>query len=347
MSATWMRAEIGEQPEAIARTIDALVPLGADLRRLATGARHVLLVARGSSDNAAVYGQYLCSARAGRLATLASPSLATAYSAELDLRGVLAVGVSQSGQTAEIVQTLRWARRHGAATVSITNEASSPLAAQAQVALVTQAGAERALPATKTYSTQLAALAVLCYALAGDETAPARLAAVPAAVAAMLDTASEAEQLAQRLTYADRMVVTGRGYTYSTAREFALKLTEACQVTALGLAHADLLHGPIAAVDRSTPVLLTAAGQGPALPGLTTLAGRVATTGGHAYGIGGDAAFAAACQARLPGPDLSEELAPLALVVPGQLLVEALARAKGIDPDAPRGLRKITQTDHG
>jgi glutamine---fructose-6-phosphate transaminase (isomerizing) len=161
MSATWMRREIGEQPEAIARTVDALVPLGAELRRLAAGARQVLFVARGSSDNAAVYGQYLCSVRAGRLATLASPSVATAYSAELDLRGVLAVGVSQSGRTAKIVETLRWARRRGAATACVTNEASSPLAAQTQVALVIQAGAERALPATKTYSTQLAALAVL------------------------------------------------------------------------------------------------------------------------------------------------------------------------------------------
>jgi glucosamine 6-phosphate synthetase-like amidotransferase/phosphosugar isomerase protein len=346
MSPTRMRTEIGEQPEAIARTIDALVPLGTDLRRLATGARHVLFVARGSSDNAAVYGQYLCSVRAGRLATLASPSVATAYSAELDLRGVLAVGVSQSGRTAEIVETLRWARRRGAATACITNEASSPLAAEAQVALVTQAGAEQALPATKTYSTQLAALAVLCYALADDEAAPARLAAVPSAAAAMLDTADEAEELAQRLTYADRMVVTGRGYAYSTARELALKLTEACYVTALGLSYADLLHGPIAVVDSATPVLLTAAGEGPVLPGLTALASRVAALGGHAYGIGGDAAFAAACQARLPGPDLPEELAPLALVVPGQLLAEALARAKGVDSDTPRGLRKITQTDH-
>jgi glutamine---fructose-6-phosphate transaminase (isomerizing) len=346
MSTTWMRTEIGEQPEAIARTIDALLPLGADLRRLAAGARHVLFVARGSSDNAAVYGQYLCSVRAGRLATLASPSVATAYSAQLDLRGVLAVAISQSGRTTEILQTLRWARRCGAATVCITNETNSPLAAQAQVALVTQAGTERALPATKTYSTQLAALAVLCYALAGDETAPARLAAVPPAAAAMLNTAGEAAQLAQRLTYADRMVVTGRGYAYSTARELALKLTEACYLTALGLSHADLLHGPIAVVDRSTPVLLTAAGEGPVLPALTALAGRVAEAGGHAYGIGGDAAFAAACQARLPGPDLPEELAPLALIVPGQLLAEALARAKGIDSDTPRGLRKITQTDH-
>lgn len=342
---TRMRAEIAEQPDAIARTIDALVPLSADLRRLAASARHVLFIARGSSDNAAVYGQYLCSVRAGRLATLASPSVATAYSAEFDLTGVLAVAVSQSGRTAEIVETLRWARACGAATVAVTNEAGSPLAADAQIALVTQAGAEQALPATKTYSTQLAALAVLSYALAGDEGAPARLGRVPAAAAAMLETAGEAEALAQRLTYAERMVVTGRGYAYSTARELALKLKETCYVTALGLSYADLLHGPIAVVDRATPVLLAAAGEGPVLPGLTALAGRVAEAGGHAYGIGGDAAFAAACRARLPGPDLPEELAPLALVVPGQLLVEALARAKGIDSDAPRGLRKITQTD--
>jgi glucosamine--fructose-6-phosphate aminotransferase (isomerizing) len=342
-----MRTEIDEQPEAIARTIEELIPLAGDLRRLAADTRQVLFIARGSSDNAAVYGQYLCSVRAGRLATLASPSVATAYAGKLDLGGVLAVAVSQSGRTAEIVETLAWARACGAATVSVTNEADSPLAAEAQVALVTQAGAERALPATKTYSTQLAALAVLGYALAGDDAALGELASVPSAVAAMLDTAGAAEALAQRLTYAERMVVTGRGYAYSTARELGLKLKETCYVTALGLSYADLLHGPIAVVDRATPVLVTAAGDGPVLPGLTALAQQVTAAGGHAYGIGGDAAFAAACRARLPGPDLPEELAPLALVVPGQLLVEALARAKGVDSDQPRGLRKVTQTDHG
>jgi fructoselysine-6-P-deglycase FrlB-like protein len=343
--ATRMRQEIDEQPEALGRTLDELLPLAGELGTLARDTRQVLFIARGSSDNAAVYGQYLCSVRAGRLATLASPSVATIYRANIDLRGVLAVAVSQSGATEEIVATLEWARGCGARTVGVTNVGGSPLTEVADLALVTQAGTELAVPATKTFTTQLAAMAVIGLALADDQRGVEALREVPDALAAILEAAPEAEALAGRLTYADTLVVSGRGYAYSTALEVALKLKEACYVSAVGLSYADLLHGPIAIVDPNTPALLIAAGDGPVLPGMTTLAHRIADAGAHVYGLGGDEAFVAACRSALPGPALPEHLAPLALVVPGQLLVEALARAKGIDPDAPRGLRKVTQTD--
>ena len=348
-----MRAEIGEQPEALRRTFDALLPQVAELEALARDTRQVLFVARGSSDNAAVYGQYLCSARAGRLASLASPSLATAYHADLDLRGVLAVAVSQSGATEEIVTTLDWARGHGARTVAITNVAGSPLAELADATLLTQAGDELAVPATKTYTTQLAAIAVLARSLAPAAAGlePGELRRVPEAVAGMLELAPAAEELAERLAEVVTLVVSGRGFAYSTALEIALKLKETCYVTAVGLSYADLVHGPIAIVDPRTPALLVAAADGPMLPEMTSLAHRLAATGAPVYGIGGDPEFAAACRSTLPGPPgppggpLPEHLAPFALVVPGQLLAEALARAKGLDPDAPRGLDKVTQTD--
>jgi glucosamine--fructose-6-phosphate aminotransferase (isomerizing) len=156
--------------------------------------------------------------------------------------------------------------------------------------------------------------------------------------------APAAEALAGRLTGADTLVVSGRGFAYSTALELSLKLKETCYVTAVGLSYADLVHGPIAIVDADTPALLVAAASGPVLPEMTGLAGRVADAGADVYGIGGDADFAAVCRSALPGPSLPEHLAPFALVVPGQLLVEALARTKGLDPDAPRGLDKVTQT---
>jgi glucosamine 6-phosphate synthetase-like amidotransferase/phosphosugar isomerase protein len=344
-----MRVEIGEQPEALRRTFAALLPLAGELAALARDTTQVLFIARGSSDNAAVYGQYLCSARGGRLASLASPSLATAYQADLDLRGVLAVAVSQSGATAEIVATLDWARRAGARTVAVTNVAGSPLTDVADLPLITQAGEELAVPATKTYTTQLAALAVLVLALGtvggrGGLTAK-ELEAVPEAVEALLDAAPAVEALAERLTYAGTLVVSGRGYAYSTALELALKLKEACYVTAVGLSYADLVHGPIAIVGEQTPALLVAAADGPMLPEMTGLARRIGDAGAHVYGIGGDREFAAACHTAIPGTSLPEHLAPFALAVPGQLLAEALARAKGIDPDAPRGLEKVTQTD--
>jgi glucosamine--fructose-6-phosphate aminotransferase (isomerizing) len=140
------------------------------------------------------------------------------------------------------------------------------------------------------------------------------------------------------------MVVSGRGFTYSTALELALKVKETCLLPAIGMSHADLEHGPIAVVHGGIPALLVAPPGGPVLPGITALAGLVAARGSRAYGIGGDRAFAAACSAVLPGPDLPEALAPLALVVPGQLLVEALARRLGLNPDRPLGLTKVTQT---
>jgi glucosamine 6-phosphate synthetase-like amidotransferase/phosphosugar isomerase protein len=346
-----MRAEIAEQPQALRRTLDALLPQAGALEALGRETRQVLFIARGSSDNAAVYGQYLCSVRAGRLASLASPSLATVYRADLDLHGVLAVAVSQSGATGEIVTTLEWARRCGARTVAVTNAAGSPLTEAADVALVTQAGSELAVPATKTYTTQLAALAVLALSMGrGPGPGPPgawleALWGVPDAVEAMLEVAPAAEALAGRLTDADTLVVSGRGFAYSTALELSLKLKETCYVTSVGLSYADLVHGPIAILDAGTPALLVAAGDGPMLPEMTGLARRIAATGAGVYGIGGDHDFAAACRSTLPGTSLPEHLAPLALVVPGQLLAEALARAKGLDPDAPRGLDKVTQTD--
>jgi glucosamine 6-phosphate synthetase-like amidotransferase/phosphosugar isomerase protein len=342
-----MRVEIAEQPETLGRTFEALLPQIGQLEALARDTRQVLFIARGSSDNAAVYGQYLCSARAGRLASLAAPSLATVYRARLDLRGVLAVAVSQSGATEEIVTTLDWARACGARTVAVSNQAGSPLTQVADATLVTQAGAELAVPATKTYTTQLAALAVLAAALSsggGAGVGVEELGRVPEAVAGMLEVAPAAEEMAGRLVDAGDVVVSGRGFAYSTALELALKLKEACYLTAVGLSYADLVHGPIAIVDAATPALLVAAAGGPVLPAMTGLARRIAATGAPVYGIGGDHDFAAACRSALPGPSLPEHLAPFALIVPGQLLTEALARAKGIDPDAPRGLRKVTQT---
>ncbi|MFL6294377.1 MAG: SIS domain-containing protein, partial [Actinomycetes bacterium] len=295
-----MRVEIAEQPEALRRTFDALLPQVGALEALGRETRQVLFIARGSSDNAAVYGQYLCSVHAGRLASLAAPSVATVYRADLDLRGVLAVGVSQSGATEEIVTTLEWARRCGARTAAVTNVAGSPLAEAADVPLITQAGTELAVPATKTYTTQLAALAVLALSI-GKARGVERLLAVPDAVEAMLEVAPAAEVLAERLTYADTLVVSGRGFAYSTALELSLKLKETCYVTAVGLSYADLVHGPIAILDAGTPALLVAAADGPMLPEMTGLARRIAATGADVYGIGGDHDFAAACRSTLSG----------------------------------------------
>lgn len=342
-----MRAEIGEQPAALRRTLDALLPRMSDVGLLARGTRQVLFIARGSSDNAAVYGRYLVESQTGRLATLAAPSIATTYKRKLDLGGVLAVAISQSGKTEEIVETMDWAARCGARTVAVTNAADSPLADAAEVALITEAGDEFAVPATKTYTTQLAALSVLALGL-GAEVDLADLRRAPDEVQRLIEEteASPAlEAMVAGLAEVPGTVVSGRGIAFGTALELALKLKEACYLHAMGLSYADLLHGPIAVVDEDTPAILVAADEGPTLPGTIALARRVTGAGARAYGVGGGEGLAEACSYALPGPSLPEWVAPLALIVPGQILVEALARRLGLDPDVPRGLNKVTQTD--
>jgi glutamine---fructose-6-phosphate transaminase (isomerizing) len=342
-----MRTEIGEQATALSATLDALLPRVAEVGILGRETRQVLFIARGSSDNAAVYGSYLIQAHAGRLATLASPSIATTYKKKIDLSGVLAVAISQSGKTEEIVETLDWAAGCGARTVAVTNGEGSPLAEAAQLALVTKAGDELAVPATKTYTTQLAALAVLGIGLGAEvdiadlRRAPDEIDRLIAATEATDDLAAIVEELAA----VPGAVVSGRGIAYGTALELAIKLKEACYLHAMGLSYADLLHGPIAVVDDDTPAILVAAGDGPTLAGTVALAERVTSAGAKAYGVGGGRMLAEVSTRALPGPDLPEWVAPLALIVPGQLLTEALARRLGIDPDVPRGLGKVTQTD--
>jgi glutamine---fructose-6-phosphate transaminase (isomerizing) len=344
---TRMRIEIGEQAATLNATLDALLPRVAEIGVLGRETRQVLFIARGSSDNAAVYGSYLVQTHAGRLATLASPSIATTYKKRIDLTGVLAVAISQSGRTEEIVETLDWARDCGARTVAITNGEGSPLAEIAQLALTTRAGDELAVPATKTYTTQLAALAVLGIGL-GAEVDIADLRRVPGEIDRLIVDTEATEDLpaiVDELAAVPGAVVSGRGIAYGTALELAIKLKEACYLHAMGLSYADLLHGPIAVVDDDTPAILVAAGEGPTLPGTVALAERVTAAGAKAYGVGGGRMLADASTRALPGPDLPEWVAPLALIVPGQLLTEALARRLGIDPDTPRGLGKVTQTD--
>ncbi|MBB6118745.1 glucosamine--fructose-6-phosphate aminotransferase (isomerizing) [Nocardiopsis algeriensis] len=344
MTTSTMRAEIAEQPEALRRTLAELLPLRGEIEALGRSTRHVLFIARGSSDNAAVYGQYLLQVHGGRLAALGAPSVATSYGAKADLSGVLAVAVSQSGKTEEIVETMRWAADCGARTVGVTNGADSPLANESDVALVTRAGSEVAVPATKTYSTQLAALAVLALGLGGGSLDPGDLQRVPDALDEILAAPQDSlEEITERLTAVQGMVVTGRGIALTTALETALKLKEACYLHAMGMSYADLLHGPIAILDPRTPVLLAAASEGPVLQGTIALAERARSAGSPVFGIGGKE-LAAATDLSLQVPDLPEWVAPMGLILPAQLLTERLARRLGSDPDVPRGLNKVTQT---
>jgi len=345
---TRMAQEIAEQPEAVRATLEALLPLREQVHELADGRRQVLFVARGTSDNAAVYGRYLLETHAGVLAALAAPSVATHYRRRLDLSDVVTVSVSQSGATEEIVETQTWARECGAATVAVTNVEGSPLAEAADLALVTRAGPEEAVPATKTYTAQLVAMATLGTALADDPTAlDAELERVPDTIAQLLESAAGVEPAIAALHEASYAVVSGRGLMLGTALETALKLEETCLRPVRGYSYADLRHGPISVVTEGMTAVLVAAPDGPMVDPLVSLAEDLAGRGATVVGIGGEQRFAEACAVHVPGPDLPEALAPLGTIVPVQLMVEGLARSLGLDPDQPRGLAKVTATEPG
>ena len=278
---------------------------------------------------------------AGVPAGLAAPSVATHYGARLDLSDTVVVSVSQSGATAEIVETEEWARACGAATVGVTNVEGSPLADAADVALVTRAGPELAVPATKSYLTQLVALAVLADAL-GEAPLGDALDGVPGAVEQLLHT--DVDAAAEALATTERVVVSGRGLLLGTALETALKMEETCLRPVRGYSYADLRHGPISVVSEGLLAVLVGAGEGPLAEPMVDLVRDL-----HERGARPRARwtpdFAAECDLHLAGPDLPETVEPIASIVPAQLMIEQMARRLGLDPDNPRGLKKVTQTD--
>jgi glucosamine--fructose-6-phosphate aminotransferase (isomerizing) len=231
--------------------------------------------------------------------------------------------------------------------VAITNGAGSPLVEVADLGLTTQAGAERAVPATKTFTCQLAALVVLAIGLGADLDV-GELRRLPDRIDEQLELTADPRyglaEIVAELSDVTGLVVSARGLAYSAALELALKIKEACYLNAMGISWADLQHGPIAVVDARNPAIVMAADSGPTLDAAVSLASRVTVAGARVYAIGGGSALAAASSRALPGPGLPEWLAPIGLIVPGQLLTEELSRRLGLDPDSPRGLSKITQT---
>jgi glutamine---fructose-6-phosphate transaminase (isomerizing) len=340
-----MAAEIGEQP-AIWRSllahgdaagIDAAAALIRSRRP-----RAVLFVARGTSDHAALYAKYLVEIRHGLPAGLVSPSTMTAYGARPDLRDVLMIGVSQSGGSPDLVRSLAVAREQGALTVAVTNDVSSALARAAHAHVDVLAGPERSVAATKSYTAQLLALYLLLEKVR-DVDGRAAAAPLPDLGDALLERRAEIVELARRYRFAQRMLTTARGYSYPTAREAALKLMETSYVSAQAFSGADLLHGPLALVDPQVPVLaVVAAGVGGAARG--DVLPRLADRNADVCCVGHPAAVADAAAGFTLPDGAPEELSPLLEILPFQLLALHVAVGRGGDPDAPRGLSKITET---
>jgi glutamine---fructose-6-phosphate transaminase (isomerizing) len=352
-----LRDEIHEQPEVAGGFLDRARP-AVEAIAAATADRPidvVVIAARGTSDHAAVYAQYLFGALHRLPVALATPSLVSLFGIEPRLDRALVIGISQSGRSPDVVSVIASARRQGAPTIAITNAPDSPLATAAESSIDLLAGPERATAATKTYTAQLLAIATLVAAMpdrdastgfAGSrEERRSALDAIPAALIAALTAEGDAARLAAERRDLDRCVVLGRSFDYATAREWALKLKELAQVHADPYSAADFQHGPLALVEPGYPVLAVAP-SGRAGADIATLLERLrAEHDVDALVISDDAAIRAVGRGSLALPaGLPEWLMPVVSIVPGQLFALHLTAAKGLDPEQPRWITKVTET---
>ena len=360
-----LAAEIAEQPEVARRLLGAgRAPIEAIAERLAPRLRdrsvnHVVIAARGSSDHAAIYAQYLFGARLRLPVALATPSLLSIYGVEPRLDRSLVVGISQSGRSPDIVGVVAAARRQGGPTIALTNDHASDLASAAESAVDLGAGPELAVAATKTYTAELLAIALLVTALerrlavGGPVAAPTAvsdpepgLARLPAWLAAALAGDAQAQAVAKHLSAGrrDRLIVVGRGYEYATARELALKLKELARVAADPYSAADFLHGPIALAEPGHPILVLAP-SGAAAADVDALLARLGELGVERIVLSDRAEAVALGPVGILLPDgVPDWLMPIVSIVPGQLLARHLAIARGLDPEAPRWIGKVTLT---
>ena len=341
-----LKEEIFEQPTVLQNWLDTQ---SENARRIANAIRErdvefVFLAARGTSDHAGVYAQYLWGSINRLPVAFAAPSLFTLYRGWPRLRNALVVGVSQSGQSPDVVSVIEEGRRQGAITLAITNAPLSPLAGAAEFTLDVQAGAEKAVAATKSYTAELMAIAALSASLTGDADALSALRAAPEAVAQSLKLDAEAEHIANLHRDMTRCMVLGRGYNYASAQEWALKLKELAYVFADPYSAADFQHGPIAIVERGFPMLAIAQ-SGAVLSDLLSLLRRLREEYEAQLLVVSDSDEALALgHSSLRLPSAPEWLSPLISIVPAQLYCYHLTRAKGYDTEAPRSLRKVTLT---
>lgn len=342
-----LRSEIFEQPAVLDRLVLNQRDHAGEMARtiLEREVASIFVAARGTSDNAARYAKYLWGSMNRLPVALAAPSLFTMYGTPPNLERCLVVGISQSGQSPDIVAVLAEGRRQGALTLAITNDAASPLAEQADLVLETCAGPELAIAATKTYTSQLFAIALLSAAMTGDPELFAALERVPRLVEETLALDGAIEGAAQRYRFMSQCAVIGRGYNYATAFEWALKLKELTYVVAQPYSSADFKHGPIAIVSHGFPILAVVPRGAVFEDARGLLAKLAADHGAELVVVSNDESALALATTPMQLPtDLPEWVSPIVGIVPAQLFCYHLTRARGYDTETPRGLLKVTRT---
>lgn len=346
LESTSLYKEIHEQPGVLARLLEqertAARALAAEIRH--RGIDHVFIAARGTSDNAARYAQYLLGAVNALPVGLATPSLFSIYRRPPRFGNALVMGISQSGRSPDIVSVVTEAKSQGALTATITNDPLSPLGEAGDLTLGLHAGEEKSVAATKTYTAQLAAVAMLSAALSDDEEMAQALERIPGLVAQALSAPNHIGRAAERYSYMRHCVVIGRGFNYSTAFEIALKVKELTYTVVQAYSSADFLHGPLAMVEPGFPVFVVAP-SGAMMADLREFMATAKEHGAELVVISDD--DQALAEARIPlalPAGVPEWLSPLTAIVPGQLFAMYLAYTRGYDPDQPRALRKVTET---
>lgn len=341
-----LQKEIYEQPEVIARF---LKEEAANVEAIAGAIReydpaYVLIAARGTSDNAARYAQYLLGIEANLLVSLATPSVHTLYESNIKMENALVIGVSQSGHSEDIRLIVTDAREQGALTLGITNDPTSPLANEAEHHIDLRAGEEKSVAATKSYTAQLTAIALLVAYLTQNEEKLATIQQLPQMVSDTLDASKDVVNWVERYRYMERVALIGRGLNYSTAFEIALKIKELCYIVGEEYSEADFRHGPIAIISEGFPVMVIAP-TGKTLPLMLDLLEKLNERGAECivFSDSADACNLASRSVNLPS-DIPEWLSPICSVIPGQLFAYHLADTKGHKIDEPRGLSKVTIT---
>lgn len=346
-----MLSEIHEQPTALDRTLRREWKAAETLRARFEKQRPrlVVLAARGTSDNACQFGRYLIEITTGIPVMLAAPSVSTLYGSRLDLKDAVVVAISQSGESTDTNVVLEQAREAGAFTIGVTNEASSTLARIAGQSILVHAGREKSVAATKTYTGQMMALYLLSWSL-GAPLDRDSLARIPEMARAALGLDEEVARRAERYRFMDHALVVGRGLNYSNTFEFALKMMETCYVVAERFSSADLLHGPIAMVEQSFPSFLFCP-PGVTWPVMKEMLAKLTALKAETFVVSDKSNREAppnavripaslAVRGRLP----ADVFTPIPYIIPGQLFAAHLAEVKGLNPDHPRGLSKVTRT---
>ncbi len=343
---TIMLEEIREQPAAVNHVLEMETAKVAALVEAIRerDIRHVVIAARGTSDHAATYAKYLIEICVGIPVSLAAPSIFTLYDSHMQLSGALVIGISQSGQALDVVQTLSTARSTGALTACITNVENSAITQVSDFALYCRAGEERAVAATKTYVTSLALVALLVGHWVNNTTILNGLRLLPSQIESLLPLHDEIRQTVERYRYIEECAVLARGLNQSTALEAALKMTETSYLVAKAYSMADFLHGPVAIVSEGFPCFLYAP-DGRAYPSMVDLALKLRERGAEMVIFAHSPEILELATRAISIPVIIDELlSPLLYIVPGQLWANYLSVCRGKDPDHPLGLTKVTLT---